>query len=143
MMATYGGRAKMANPPHMQLIGVETIGHHNHKKKLPTRIAGSQRQCATIRHSTPTLRKVTACRSAQLFSVVAAATRCRWFIKRSIGTRAYIWARRWPQKPPQPPPVQEDEYGAIQWRCCHSADTTSALIFSTGSILESSSLIRR
>ena len=85
-----GGRAKMANRPHMRLIGAETTGHRNQKKKPRTRIAGSPRRCATTRRLTPTSRKVKACRSAQSFSVAAAAIPCRWFIKPSIGTTAYI-----------------------------------------------------
>src|SRR4030095_3249077 len=89
-MVTRVGRAKMANRPPMLLTGAETTGHRNQKKKLRTRIADSRRQRATIRRSTPTSRKVKAFRSAQSFSVAAAAIRCRWFIKRWIGITAYI-----------------------------------------------------
>src|SRR5437588_1891762 len=64
-------------------------------------------------------------------------------IKRSIGTMAYIWARRWLRKQPLRPPVRLGECDAIRWRCCRSADTTSAIIFSTGWTWESASPLRR
>ena len=59
--------------------------------------------------------------------------RCRWSTRRSTGTTASIWARRWLPKPPPPPPVRSGGCAAIRWRCCRSAATTSAIISCTGS----------
>ena len=106
------------------------------KEKARTRTAGSPRRCATIRCSIRMSKKARACRSARSFLAAAAATPCRWFSRRSIGTMAFISARRWLRKPPRRRRARSGKCGAIRWRCCRSAATTSAIISSTGSISE-------
>ena len=51
-------------------------------------------------------RSRTACRSARSFSADAARTPCRWSIRRSTGSTAFISARRWVRKRPPPPPAR-------------------------------------
>src|SRR5436190_17924039 len=81
-------------------------------------------------------RKVKECQSARSFSADAAAIRRRWFIRRSIGLTLSTSVQRWLRKQPRPPPAQWVRSDATRWRCCHSADTTSGIISSTGSIFE-------
>jgi len=106
------------------------------KEKAAHPTAGLLRRCLTIRHSMSMLRKAKACRSVPSFSAVAAATRCHSCSRRSIGTMAFIWERPWLRKRPRRRPARSGKYDAIRWRCCHSADTTSAITSSIGSTRE-------
>ena len=136
MTVTSGGREKTATHQRTRLIGAGMTGHRIQKKKLRTQTAGSQLRCATTRRWIRMSRKAKECQSARSFSADAAAIRRRWFIRRSIGLTVSTSAQRWLRKQPPPPPAQWVRSDATRWRCCHSADTTSGIISSTGSILE-------
>ena len=104
--ATFGGKAKMVQCRNTQSIGAGTIGRRIQRTKPRIQTAGLQPRCSTTRRSIPTSKKAKASRSARSFSAAAAATQCRWFIRRSIGIMAFTWARPWRQKQPRPPPAQ-------------------------------------
>ena len=141
-MLMFGGKAKMARLRSTRSTGAGTIGHLIQKKKPRIPTAGLPRRCAIILLSIPTLKKAKAFRSAPSFSAVAAAILCHWFMRRSIGLRVFISAPPWPQRQQQPRRALSAKSVAIRWRCCLSADTTSAIISSIGSTSENVSPIR-
>jgi len=120
-------------PPKHAIDWRGMIGRRTRRKKRPILTAASPLRCAIIPCSIRMSRTATAFPSVRSFSVAAGAIPCRSFSRRSIGNTAPTLARPWHRKLPRPRPVRLGKSGAIQWRCCRSAATTSAIISGTGS----------
>ena len=109
------------------------VGQGIRARRRRIRTAASPRRWRIIRccRRTRTIRR--ACRFRRLFLAGGGRRRCRWCWNRSTGSMAFSWARRWDPRPPRRRRDRSAWCGAIRWRCCRSADTTSATTLAIGS----------